>query len=79
MTEEQISSDGELVETVLSVPGIHCAACVNTINAYLKTARAVDSVSGDARRKEITVSFDPETITHKQLGQMISEIGYVVA
>lgn len=75
-TEDRLSSDGELIETVLSVPGIHCAACVNTIHAYLMTAPGVGSVSGDAGRREITVSFDPETITHKKIEMMINELGY---
>ena len=63
----------------LSVPGIYCAGCVETIEAYLMTARGVDSVAGDAKRKEITVSFDPDTVTREKLGRMINEIGYLVA
>ena len=77
-TEDQISSDGELVETVLSVPGIHCAACVNTIDAYLRTENGVSRVEGDAKAKEIRVFHSPNAIDREKVRSMISQIGYDV-
>ncbi|MDA1089078.1 MAG: heavy metal translocating P-type ATPase [Proteobacteria bacterium] len=61
---------------VFSVPGIHCAGCVNTISMYLKTNPGVDSVEGDAKEKTVKVSFQSDTVTIERLQEMFQEIGF---
>ena len=61
---------------MFSVPGIHCAACVNTIDAYLRTEQGVGRVEGDAKAKEIRVFHWPNAIDREKVRAMISQIGY---
>ncbi len=63
-------------ELVLSVPGIHCAACVDNIRVHLETAPGVEAVSGDAGAKTVRVSYRPGAIAPDRLRGMIREIGY---
>ena len=59
-----------------AVPGIHCAACIDTISAYLKTDPGVVAVKGDAKAKQVQVSYRSEVISAEQLQVMIQKIGY---
>ena len=72
------AGQGETVETVLSVPGIHCAACVDTIEAYLKTDPGVLGVEGDARTKELQIVFRPDETDQTKIRSMIARMGYKV-
>jgi len=63
-------------KSFFSVPGIHCAACIETIGAYLKTEPGVEAVSGDAKAKRIEVSFSGEPVSVERLQKLIKEVGY---
>ncbi len=46
----------------LTVPTIKCERCVEKIWGVLTTRRGVERVEGDPDRKEIRVTFDPDTL-----------------
>jgi len=69
----------DLRQVSLLVPGIHCRACVETIEAHLSTEAGVKTVQGDARQKLIDVSFDPDEISTEQVRAQISRLGFKVA
>ena len=73
------SHNAGLEQAVLTVPGIHCSACVETIEAYLMTAPGIGAVTGDFKQKEIVVSYDSDAIGLEKITRMINEIGYLVA
>ncbi len=59
----------------LSVPNISCGHCVMTIKRELGALAGVQSVEGDVDRKEITVTFEPESVFDK-IKETLVEIGY---
>ncbi len=69
----------EVVETVLCVPGIHCSACVETIESYLKTENGIEHVEGDAEVKQIRVIHRPNTIDRDRLRALIGQLGFRVS
>ena len=75
-TAKIATSGARVDELVFSVPGIHCAGCVNNIHLYLKTASAVEVVEGDDKAKRVRVSFRADAISRDQLQKMFREIGY---
>ncbi len=62
-----------------SVPGIRCAACVETIQVYLSTADGVEGVVGEANAKQVSVWYRPGVVKPEQLRAMLREIGYGTA
>ena len=77
--ESSPATGDTLVEATIPVPGIHCAACVETIRANLLLVDGVGRVSGDAKaNKDITVAFDPAKASTQTLRTAIREIGYEV-
>ncbi len=66
----------QTTEAIFSVPGIHCAGCVNNIRLYLKSATGVDKVEGDAKTKQIKVSYRAGDVTSDQIREMIGQLGY---
>jgi cation transport ATPase len=65
-------------EISISVPGIHCQACVETIEACLLLDAGVVSVNGNAKQKAVEITFDFDVISHDQLRTQIKEIGFKV-
>jgi len=59
----------------LSVPNISCGHCVMTIKRELNALSGVYSVEGDVDRKEITVTFEPDSVFDK-IKETLTEIGY---
>jgi P-type Cu+ transporter len=63
-------------EQVFSVPGIHCAACIDNIGVYLDTEAGVEAVKGDVKSKTISVSYDSKAVSANRLRTMLGDIGY---
>jgi copper chaperone CopZ len=64
---------------LIAVPGIHCPACLETIQAHLQQVPGVRSVGGDAGRKTVTVTRLPGTAEDATLRAAIRALGYRVA
>lgn len=63
----------------LKVPTIKCEGCVETIQTALKNRPGVQAVEGDPNRKEVTVTFDPDQLTEREIRAAIAEAGFLVA
>jgi Cu2+-exporting ATPase len=62
------------LETVLTIDGVHCAACVVSIEAALRDA--VDEVSVNAATRRARLVFDPESSPLSGLMERIARLGY---
>jgi len=69
----------DLQQLSISVPGIHCHACVETIEAHLSTATGVVRVAGDARQKSVQVAYAADQVSADELRAQIKGLGYEVA
>lgn len=61
-----------------SVPAIHCAHCVHTIQAELMEIAGVRKVVASLEPKQVTVEFEPPA-TESQIEAMLADIHYPVA
>lgn len=62
----------------VKVPTIKCGGCVETIRSALSKRPGVQTVEGDPTRKEITVTFNPEQLTERDLRAAIADAGFRV-
>jgi copper chaperone len=65
-------------KTVLNVQGMSCSHCENRVKKAVSTLIGVSSVSVSLSEKTVTVEFDPDVITVKQIKEEIKEQGYDV-
>lgn len=67
---------GEKMKTVTyDIPSIHCMHCVHTIKMELSDMKGIQSVSGDAESKKITVTFEPPA-DEEGIMKLLGEINY---
>ena len=66
-------------ETVLSVPDISCAHCVNAINGALQSMQGVEAVTTDIPTKTVHLCYDSRTVSMEKIESVLDDIGYVVA
>ena len=62
------------LETVLTIDGVHCAACVVSIESVLRDA--VDEVSVNAATRRARLVFDPDASPLSGLMERIAQLGY---
>ena len=60
----------------LTVPGLHCDGCVETVCGVLGRLGGVAEVEGDLDRKTITVLHDPEAASRLAITASLEEIGF---
>ena len=60
----------------LSVPGLHCDGCIETVCGVLGGLGGVAEVEGDLARKTVTVLHDPETASREAITASLEEIGF---
>jgi Cu2+-exporting ATPase len=65
---------GRRLETVLTIDGVHCAACVVSIEAALRDA--VEEVSVNAATRRARLVFDPDASPLSGLMERIAGLGY---
>ncbi len=66
-------------QLTLSVPGLHCDGCIETVCGVLGRLGGVVEVEGDLDRKTITVLHDPETASRTAITASLEEIGFPAA
>ena len=66
-------------ETVLSVPDISCAHCVNAINGALKDLPGVETVNTDIPTKTVYLRYNTNLVTMANIEMVLDDIGYTVA
>ncbi len=60
----------------MPILGMHCAACVSTVEAALKKAPGVQSASVNLATQTAQVSFDPAQTSPAQIGRAVDSTGY---
>ncbi len=63
-------------EIVLTVPGIHCQGCVDTIEAYLGAEEGIEAVEADASKKTVRLMYRPDVVTPDRIKAALARIGY---
>ena len=63
-------------DVTLSVPGIHCQGCVETIQANLMIEPGIGDVEGDTKSKNVRVGYNSKVTSPEQIGAAIARLGY---
>ena len=57
------------------IPAIHCDGCLRTVRRTVEEAGGRWE-SGDARRKLVTIQFDPSRVTADSLEEALEAVGF---
>ena len=68
--------DNSKINFTLTVDGMTCEHCKKAVESRIITLYGVDSAVADLAAKTLTVDFDPNCITLKDIMAAISEEGY---
>ncbi len=67
-----------MVHETISVPEIHCGHCKSAIEGALAPLDGVSAATVDVEAREVTVDYDPDTVSREALVAAIEEQGYDV-
>lgn len=62
----------------LTVEGMSCQHCVNSIKNTVGALKGVTGVEVDLNRKLVTVSFNEDSVTVENIKEVIEDQGYEV-
>jgi len=62
----------------LDVPTVHCRSCKLTIEETLEELDGIIRSDVDVDTKQVTVSYDPDTVEIRAITSAIEEAGYTV-
>lgn len=65
-----------LTRNTYPVTGMHCAACVASVESILKAQEGVKSASVNYAGAKVTVEYDEETISPEEMQEAVRSIGY---
>jgi Cu+-exporting ATPase len=65
-----------MVTVVLSITGMHCAACGIAIDGAVEELAGVAESRTDIRRGRTKVTLDPQTVSPSQVAAAIESAGY---
>lgn len=65
-------------ENILTVSGMSCGHCVNSIEGTIGNLQGVSYVQVDLREGKVKVTFDEKVVTLELIKVMIVEQGYEV-
>ncbi|QDR82921.1 cation transporter [Sporomusa termitida] len=68
--------DNSKINFTLTVEGMTCEHCKNTVESKIIALYGVDSAVADLATKTLKVDFDPNCITLRDIMAAISEEGY---
>ncbi len=63
----------------LSVGGMTCASCVNTIENYVGSLTGITDINVNLTTEKAKVKFDPSTITPKEIVEAIEDVGFTAS
>ena len=69
-------TDGKNVITTLYIPGIHCASCMWLLEHMYKLNEGITESRLNFSTKELTVHFNKEKISIRQIVELMATIGY---
>jgi Cu+-exporting ATPase len=61
---------------ILSVPSIHCSSCVWLLENFPKILKGVFSARLNFVKKELSLDFDPQTVSLKEIVELMATLGY---
>lgn len=68
------------METVtLTAPDISCEHCKMTIEREVGALSGVQTCSVDIPSRQVSITYDPATVTRRQIVETLDEEGYPVA
>ena len=59
----------------LHIPAIHCGGCLSTVRTIVEQSGAVFEL-GDPDTKRVTISFDGDRLTGKQVEEALEAVGF---
>lgn len=65
-------------ELIITVEGMSCSHCENSIKKAVGSLNGVDSVSVDLKSKNVTVKYDPDKVDLGIITEAIEDQGYEV-
>lgn len=68
--------DGHLARATLRLPQIHCASCVWLLENLARLESAVRTAEVDVLRREVSLSWDRQRLSLRQLVERLAAIGY---
>lgn len=77
-TAEIAATASELEKVTLTIPGMSCRLCANTIEHTLTRAGLRD-IAIDLEEKRVTARFDPERMSPEQVKKLVTDLGYEVS
>lgn len=67
-----------MTTATLRAPAISCDHCVNTIKRAVGRLPGVQSVQGDAAKKQVTVAYDPDAVSVERIAAVMAGEGYPI-
>ncbi len=75
---QSAKTDAKTAQVEISIAGMTCTGCENTINASLKSVEGVSSVESSHTKGLASVVFEPEKTDTAAFRHLITEAGYDV-
>lgn len=69
-------SDGHHLNVTLTVPSLHCSACIWLLESLYKLNPGILQSTVNFLKKTVTVTFDENKITLQQLAELLTQLGY---
>ncbi|MFY0651523.1 MAG: heavy metal translocating P-type ATPase metal-binding domain-containing protein [Cyclobacteriaceae bacterium] len=67
---------GKHHKAILSIPSIHCSSCIWLLENLAKIRDGINSSRVNFPRKELDIIFNPETLSLRQIVELLSTLGY---
>ena len=67
-----------MMKKILSIKGMSCVACANSIERGLKKLEGIEEASVNFATEKLTVSFDSDVISLEKIQAVIKDIGFEV-
>jgi len=70
---------GQNIHETLLVPGVDCAGCAQRVKGALAQVVGVTAARVSVKKRTVTLQYDPEVVTLRQVEERLSALGYPVA
>lgn len=64
------------IQSTFAVTGMHCASCASVITRKVKKIPGIDDISVNLGTEKATVSYDPNSVSVKEMNTEIGKLGY---
>lgn len=69
-------SEENLQKVTLHVPAMHCSSCIWLLENLYKIKEGISYSRVNFMRREITLSYNPQVITFRQVAEVLTSLGY---